>query len=719
MPSFTPVNQPVRSSWGKNSDALYDIPQDDDPLPVSQLPQKRKRRSTASTRNKSTPTAHMKKARRKDDSPLSKRFAYISASDEQTSPQPSLQLDPKISASRRTNSALSKQTKVFPNTGISKPNAQRSYDNKAHQKQSTEFTINAPSTLDRVTQAGHIGLAQTTLEKLATFRFKQSAVDDELNKATSRTPRTDTANLGTHQFAQEQSIENGGGDIYPVPVPDDALSAAEYEVYEDVSHQTHARARLEEPEDDFYDLFDETANISCSKEASDYGNTYVGVGNDMSKQDHLDTLEGSSSIYRDSAIGTETGDLSNAKDHAETSQGWEEGLDDEDFAQLDIDDLALPKALATPHMLPQTSSVQFPVERKSDDFDDGVADDDLMEIMVEYENVHDNYAGHKASKHVNNNVETIAEFENGSHSSLRLQSTDDEYFMDDTDEAELANLAEQSNPIIIETHSAPSNWTQSDVRSRDREVYDEKLNYSSPSIKQDDNIININQLRIQPSIESLAEPEDWSFLNHNPPVPENSYSLRNETLPTALPMTPGPCSRRSANDDSHEYIPLSPFARSPFPEKVCGGSLIPGLTTSTILRTCFRIGECIRAGSFCNRLNQDSIIELFCRVTFSSREDGTHKQIFQFADIFHNSPPFVNGVLANYRVSALQETESRELLTGNREVPGMVRCLGRLRTQVGGNGWVLHLDNIRQSDWEEVRWTRRIVGVQGAQKDRE
>lgn len=251
VPSFTPINQPVRSGWGKNSDALYDIPQDDDPLPVSQLHQRRKRRSTASTRNKGTPTAHMKKARRKDDSPLSKRFAYISASDEQTSPQPSLPLDPKKTASRRTNSAQSKQTKVFPNTGISKPNAQQSYDNKAHHKQSTEFTINAPSTLDRVAQAGHIRLAQTTLEKLAAFRFKTSAVDVELDKVTSWNPRKDTANLGTHQFSQEQSIENGGGDIYPVPVPDDALSPAEYEVYGDVSHQTHVRARLEEPEDDF------------------------------------------------------------------------------------------------------------------------------------------------------------------------------------------------------------------------------------------------------------------------------------------------------------------------------------------------------------------------------------------------------------------------------------------------------------------------------------
>jgi hypothetical protein len=290
--------------------------------------------------------------------------------------------------------------------------------------------------------------------------------------------------------------------------------------------------------------------------------------------------------------------------------------------------------------------------------------------------------------------------------------------MNDTDEAELANLAELDNPVIIEAHSPPSNWTQSDVRSRDMEVYDEKLNYSSPSIKCDDNIINKNQLRVQPSVESLAEPEDWAFLNHSIAVSENIGSLRGETIPTALAMTPGPSGRHSANDDSHEYSPLAPFSRSPFPEKVSGVSLIPGLTTCTMLRTCFRIGECIRAGSFCHRLNQDAIIELFCRVTFSSREDGTHKQIFQFADIFHNSPPFVSGVLANYRVSALQERESKELLTGVREVPVMVRCLGRLKAQAGGNGWILHLDNIRKSDWEEVRWTRRIVGVQEVNKVR-
>lgn len=612
---------------------------------------------------------------------------------------------------------LSKQTKAFPDTSISKPNTLRAYE--VHHRQSTKFTINAPSTLDRVSQAGHIRLAQTTLEKLAAFRFKTSAVDVELDQATSWNPQTDTTSLEARPFAHGQSTGNGGNNNYPVPEPDDTMSPVEHEAHEDVSHQTpHARATVGGPEDDCYDLFDETANISCSMDAQDYANTYGSVCNDMSKQNYSDILEVSSSVYRDSAIDTEMVNLSNAREPAEAPQGWdEEGLDDEDFAQLDTNDLALPEVHSVAHIVPKNASIQSPVERRNYDFDDGAADDVLVEIMVKHEKVHKNYSGHQATTSLNSSGEPSAEFENASRPSLRLQSTDDEYFMDDIDEAELANLAELADPIIIETHSPPSNWTKSDVRSRDMEVYDEKLNYSSPSIEHDDNIINRNQLRVQPSVESLAEPEDWSFLNHNSAVSENIGSLRNDTLQIALPMTPGPSGPRSANDDSHEYTHLSPFARSPFPEKVCGGSLIPGLTACTILRTCFRIGECMRAGSFCNRLNQDAIVELFCRVTFSSRENGTHKQIFQFADIFHSNPPFVSGVLANYRVSALQERESMELLTGDREEPaGMARCLGRLKAQLGGNGWILHLSNIRKSDWEEVRWTRRIVGVQEAKK---
>jgi hypothetical protein len=91
------------------------------------------------------------------------------------------------------------------------------------------------------------------------------------------------------------------------------------------------------------------------------------------------------------------------------------------------------------------------------------------------------------------------------------------------------------------------------------------------------------------------------------------------------------------------------------------------------------------------------------------------KQHFQFKDLFHDRPPFQTGILENYKVCALQDTESRELLNevgGDRDDRGrMVRCLGRLKREVVGTRWVFHVMSIRTTDWEEVGWTKRVAGA--------
>jgi hypothetical protein len=163
--------------------------------------------------------------------------------------------------------------------------------------------------------------------------------------------------------------------------------------------------------------------------------------------------------------------------------------------------------------------------------------------------------------------------------------------------------------------------------------------------------------------------------------------------------------------DNTEYSPLQPFARPGFPSKVCDRSPITGVSSNIILRTCFRIGEALREAAICDRLGQDAIIELFARVTSSSKCVNISKLQFQFADLFHDRPPFVRGELENYQISALQETESKVLLDLNGSPP-MVRCLGRLKRAIAGPpGWMLHIINIRATDWEEVRWTKRIAGA--------
>lgn len=48
--------------------------------------------------------------------------------------------------------------------------------------------------------------------------------------------------------------------------------------------------------------------------------------------------------------------------------------------------------------------------------------------------------------------------------------------------------------------------------------------------------------------------------------------------------------------------------------------------------------------------------------------------------------------------------------------PKLVRCLGKLK-RVVDEGWVLHLLQIRESDWEEVEWTKRIITGDAKDKD--
>ncbi|XMA17245.1 hypothetical protein WAI453_010036 [Rhynchosporium graminicola] len=237
----------------------------------------------------------------------------------------------------------------------------------------------------------------------------------------------------------------------------------------------------------------------------------------------------------------------------------------------------------------------------------------------------------------------------------------------------------------------------------------------------------------------LAEEEDWYFISSNDcvktsenvalsdPALDREKTRLNEitkcvinlgpqkqrkriSYPKIYTATQASTSEEIVVDDSHEYEPLQPFARPDFPFLVLDRCPIPGVTAQTFLRVCFRVGEMFREGAKCNALKQDAIIELFARVTFSSREPGTTQQHFQFADLWHDRPPFPNGILTNYKTSGLAESESRAFIGAEQHV--MARCIGRLRKATrNATGKFIDIINIRQTDWEEVKWTKRIISA--------
>ena len=330
---------------------------------------------------------------------------------------------------------------------------------------------------------------------------------------------------------------------------------------------------------------------------------------------------------------------------------------------------------------------------------------------------------------------------------------DEEYPLNDgLEEEDMISLPTHLQGVI-ETFQAPPSLEYSFANGSMWEVYDKSLQFSPPKSRPSsvlpgkpaggsltDGRSPSNTQRVDDNLGlDHSEEEDWSFIRSNdsmanlevPILPDSTSDQENVVLnKVANPIIPlGPLKKRKRStyadlqpaiessiieeislDDSHDYKPLQPFARPDFPSVVLDRCPIVGVSAQSFLRVCFRVGEMFREGARCHALKQDAVIELFARVTFSSREPGTTKQHFQFADLWHDRPPFPNGTLANYKTSGLAESESRTFIGAEEHL--MARCIGRMRRDTKkSTGWLMDIINIRPTDWEEIKWTKRIVSA--------
>ncbi|KAH7346480.1 hypothetical protein BKA65DRAFT_399592 [Rhexocercosporidium sp. MPI-PUGE-AT-0058] len=402
-----------------------------------------------------------------------------------------------------------------------------------------------------------------------------------------------------------------------------------------------------------------------------------------------------------------------------------------------------------PQMTPRDISNDF----KLDDFDgEGVEDADLLAIASDAAIPETQPSTFRVVKgkspresplariHAAQPMVTVAAdlFVPGSRPTTPEILSDDEYPLEGgLEEEDMISLPTHLQ-AVIETFQPPLSLEYSSGNgSMSGEVYDKSLQFSPPKSRPSSVLLGKaagvsltdkhSPSKVQVVIDlgsDHAEEEDWSFIRsndsrgnaENPIIAKNSIPLgpqkqRNRSTYTKLPAaTQSSTSQEIVLDDSYDYQPLQPFARSDFPAVVLDRCPILGVTADSFLRVCFRVGEMFREGARCNALKQDAVIELFARVTFSSREHGSTKQHFQFADLWHDRPPFPNGILANYKASGLAESESRSF-TGA-EQPMMARCIGRLKKDTkNANSWFIEIINIRPTDWEEIKWTKRIVSA--------
>lgn len=380
---------------------------------------------------------------------------------------------------------------------------------------------------------------------------------------------------------------------------------------------------------------------------------------------------------------------------------------------------------------------EISADTEMDEFDDGLDDDDLMAIAYDELALNEPMAAVQPAAiklspsmgiaHANLNVLNVPHLP-----LVNMDSDDDEYPMDAGEDDRMLGLCGYPD-LVVEKHHAPSSL-QNEIEFQ--EEYDSSLQFSpppppgakhQPSANHHSDPLSPSRV---PGNNSQDDFEDWAFMNTE--LDDVMRKAEVQKAPTTVilsqshitghfkaPKAPAPkVNPKTAAlilDDSHEYYPLERFARPEFPGIVRDRCPIVGVSAQSFLRVCFRIGELFKEGARCNAAGQDAVIELFARVNFSSREAGTTKQHFRFMDLWSEHPPFPTGILSNFKTSSLADSESLFFVDdmGKGE---MVRCLGRLKKEKKSDtGWIFDIINVRGTDWEEIRWTKIIVDA-GAER---
>ncbi|KAI1095605.1 hypothetical protein F5B19DRAFT_440238 [Rostrohypoxylon terebratum] len=305
-------------------------------------------------------------------------------------------------------------------------------------------------------------------------------------------------------------------------------------------------------------------------------------------------------------------------------------------------------------------------------------------------------------------------------SSNAVDSTDikDEYPLDDDlMEEDMTCLLDTVVENVRETHIPPSSVTQAwDHDSRSAVEYDPTLQYSSPfsSLEKAKDSQSASMIReIHEADENLLDDDvDWNAVYAiTSTIPKISSAAGPEDALHSRPLGQNTNIEKPIehNHGGQKATPLRPFVRPSFPEKIRDRPTVPGLSSDTVLRTCFRIGEMVNQAAHCLCHRQDAVFELFARVNYSNRENLQRRQHFQFMDLFKDQRPYPAGVLTNWRIGSQLDRQSSAFLSASAE-PRICRCICKpIRDPKAAIGLILAILAIRETDWAQVEWAKHMV----------
>ncbi|KAK3953713.1 hypothetical protein QBC32DRAFT_257221 [Pseudoneurospora amorphoporcata] len=285
-------------------------------------------------------------------------------------------------------------------------------------------------------------------------------------------------------------------------------------------------------------------------------------------------------------------------------------------------------------------------------------------------------------------------------------ATPDEYSVASSDEEAMVELLDSLPDQLAQI--PPSSVIKAIEGNSTPEIFDPSLRRSAP--RSSPKSCSVSERNSHPADAENLLDEDIDgdeVLQHLPAAPKNSYSsqymgfLDEKSQP--LDHTIDWMQSRSISPTKYQ-----PFTRPAFPKPLPNKSPVEGLSNTTILRTCFRLGSVFKEVAQCLRAEQEVTFELFARVSCSSRENASRVQHFQFIDLFEDEPPHLSGVLARWKNDSLVEKEISRFLDETKNQ--MCRCMCRPRKAKNPElGWDLEVLRIRVTNWNEIESVKSVV----------
>ncbi|KAI1741418.1 hypothetical protein F4680DRAFT_464476 [Xylaria scruposa] len=318
-----------------------------------------------------------------------------------------------------------------------------------------------------------------------------------------------------------------------------------------------------------------------------------------------------------------------------------------------------------------------------------------------------------------NDGDTSWEIANAIHNTATTNysaDSSDAYPLDDgIVDDDIVQLLVEASGSVEENHIPPSSIQGWDHESRSATEYDPNLKYSSPGLEETGTkSANSEQIRsnwqTEASEDLLDEDVDWDAVMVNVDIIQRNSSIAPYLEPSTSEHR-NMCTRKAHDLGSHSnrLRPMTAFVRPPFPDKVRDRPSVPGMSSNTLLRTCFRIDMMIKQTTHCCNHKQDVVFELYARVTYSSRETLARKQHFQFVDLYQDKEPYPAAVLSNWRMGSQLDKNSSAFLD-TRSGPRLCWCMCKpMRDSKAAIGWIYKVLNIREIDREQLHWAKRIM----------